>query len=120
MDFSNMHQGIYGVLKTFKLTKKDLKKFSLDIIISMYFIKYILDSISIIKSIQITRSKKTFNIKNFFLPCIIYSVNRLEELQSNLQIKFYKLNYKKTNFSSKIIFILTLLIFIVSIFKEVM
>lgn len=120
MDFSIMHQGLYGVLKILKKTKINLEEFSLDIVISIYFIKYFLNSITKINQIQFKRGKRIFNIKNLFLPCIIYSINELKQLQYNLQIKFYKLNYQRVNFKSKMIFALVLIIFIVSIFKEVM
>ena len=39
MDFCSMHQGVYGIVKIFKKSKKDLEKISLDIIISLYFNK---------------------------------------------------------------------------------
>ena len=119
MDFCSMHQGVYGIVKIFKKSKKDLEKLSLDIIISLYFIKYILESMTKVKQIQVSRGKKIFNIKNLFLPSVLYSINRLEQLQTNLEIKFYKLNYKKVDFKSRIIFILMLLIFVVAVFKEV-
>ena len=119
MDFCNMHQGIYGIIKIFKRSKKNLEKFSLDFVISLYFIKYILESMTKIKQIQLSRGKKSFNIKNLFLPCILYSINKLEQLQSSLEMKFYKLNYKKVDFKSSIIFIFMLFIFVISVFKEV-
>ena len=73
-----------------------------------------------IKEIQNINGKRNYNIKNMVLPQIIYTINELENLQCNLKIKLYKLDYKKINLVSKIIFVLIFMMFIICLFKEVM
>ena len=120
MSFGNMHQGIYGVLKPLKRINVDLEKFSFDITLSIHFIKFFLQSRQMIKEIQNINGKRNYNIKNMVLPQIIYTINELENLQCNLKIKLYKLDYKKINLVSKIIFVLIFMMFIICLFKEVM
>ena len=46
-------------------------------------------------------------------------INKLDELQENLKVKFYKLNNKKIDLKSKLICILFLIFFVICVFKEV-
>lgn len=119
MNFSDLHNGIYGVLKPLKRNNLDIEKFSLDIALSIYFINFLMESKDEIKKVQQMNGIKRINIKNFILPSVVYSINQLEKLQSNLKVKFYKLNYKNANIYSKLILILFVLLFIVCVYKEV-
>ena len=118
--FSELHSGIYGILKPLKRRNFDIEKISLDVTLSIYFINFLMESKNEIKKFQQINGIKRRNIKNFVLPRIFYSINQLDNLQSDLKVKFYKLNYKKVNIFSKIILILFILLFSICIFKEVM
>lgn len=119
IEFRSLHEGIYGCLLPLKKSKIDIEVFSLDVALSIYYIKFLLESTDKIKVAQQTNGKKIINVKNYLIPSFIYSINELEQLQDNLKIKFYKLNYKKANFISKFILILFILLFIVCVYKEV-
>lgn len=120
MNFSTLHEGIYGILKFLEKYKINVENLSLDITLSIYFIYFFMNSKNNIINIQEINGIKKINIKNVIIPSITYCVNQLDILQSNLKIKFYKLNYKKINIYSKIILVLFILLFIACIFKEVM
>lgn len=118
-DFKSMHEGFYGVLLPLKKINLDVEKISLDMTLSIWFIKFLMESKDEIKYSQILKSKKVINIKNLILPCIIYSINKLDILQNNLKIEFYKLKYKRINLRSKILLGMFLMLFVVCLFKEV-
>jgi len=118
-DFRSLHEGLYGILLPLKIVKLNVENVSLYLTLILYFIKLLIDAKDEIKKRQIMRGKKTLNVISFIISSFIYSKSKLNILQDNLKIKFYKLNYKKVNLRSKIIFFLFLLIFIISIFKEV-
>ena len=118
-NFKSIHEGLYCLLLPLKKLNINIEKISLDVTLSIYFVKFLIESKDKIKKMQIIKGKKIINIKNYLLPRLIYSTNKLEVLQSNLKIQFYRLNYKKTNLLSKIILILSLLMFIICIYKEV-
>lgn len=119
MNFCDLHMGIYGILKPLKRYGFNIEKISLDITLSIYFINFLMESNCEIKKVQKINGIKKINVKNLILPSIIYSINQLDKLQSNLKVKFYKLNYKKANISSKIILILFILLFVICVYKEV-
>ena len=119
MNFCDLHMGIYGILKLLKRYGFNIEKISLDITLSIYFINFLIESNCEIKEVQKINGIKKINVKNLILPSIIYSINQLDKLQSDLKVKFYKLNYKKANIYSKAILILFILLFIVCIYKEV-
>ena len=119
IEFNSLHQGLYGFLLPIKKLNLNVEKISLDITLSLYFMKFLIKSKEKIKTAQIINGKKITNIKNFVLPSIIYSINKINCLQDNLKVKFYKLNYKKVNFSSKVVFILFVALFVACLFKEV-
>lgn len=116
-NFREMHEGIYGLLLPFK--RFNIEKFSLTIVMSLYYIKCLSDSFDNVKRAQILCGKRKFNIKNYFLPAIICSINKLNKKEENLKIEFYKLNYKNSNMRSKILLVLFIVLFIVCIIKEV-
>lgn len=120
MNFSSLHEGVYGILKFLKKYDVNVENLSLDITLSIYFIRFFMNSKDHIMKVQNINGIKKINMKNLIMPSIIYSINQLDKLQNNLKIKFYKLRYKKVNIYSKVILILFVLLFIVCIFKEVM
>lgn len=120
IDFRSLHEGLYGVLHPLKLLKKvNIEELSFDITCAIYFIKFIMESKEKTIKSQFINGRKTLNVKNYIFPRLFYCVNELNKLKVNLKVKFYKLNYKKSNFNSKIVFVMFLLLFIGCIIKEV-
>lgn len=119
IDFKSMHTGLYGIFKPLQKININVEKFSLDLTISLYFIKFLITSKSVIKLSQTINGKNTINLKNFILPRFIYSINQLNILQDSLKIKFYRLDYKKNDLKSNIALILILMLFVICLFKEV-
>ena len=119
IEFEGLHQALYGLILPLKKLNIDVEKISSDVALSLYFITYVMNSKDEIKKIQMLRGKKTINIKNFLLPSLFYSINNLDRLQDGLKIKLYKLNYKKTNFGSKLLLIIFILLFVAILYKEV-
>lgn len=119
IEFRELHEGLYGILFPIKKLNVNIEKISLDIVLSIYFIKFFSMSSQEIKCFQKTNGKTRFSFKHKVFPMIIYSVNKLENLQNNLKIQFYQLNYTKINIHSIIILVLTIIFFVVCILKEV-
>lgn len=118
--FSEMHEGIYGILIPIKRLNINVENFSLDCVMSIYFIKFLITARKNIDISQTLNGKKKFNLKNKIFPMVIFSINELQNLQNKLKIQFYQLNYKKVNIRSRFVLILMVIFFIVCIFKEVM
>lgn len=119
IEFREIHKGLYGILLPVKKLNVNIEKISLDIVLSIYFIKFLFMSNQEIKYFQKINGKTRFNFRHKVFPRIIYSVNKLENLQNNLKIQFYQLNYAKINMRSIIILVLAIIFFIVCIIKEV-
>ena len=119
INFRSLHAGIYGCLLPLKRIKNNIEVFSFEIVLSIYFIKFLLESTDKIKCVQLINGKRKKNIKNYFIPSFICAINDLEKLQDSLKIKFYKLNYKKSDLKSKLILIFFIIFFVVCMFKEV-
>lgn len=119
MEFGEIHEGLYGILLPIKKLNVNIEKISLDIVLSIYFIKFLALSNKQIQCFQKINGKTGFDFKHRVFPSIVYSVNKLENLQNNLKIQFYQLKYTKINIRSIIILCLTIIFFIVCIFKEV-
>lgn len=119
LEFRDLHHGIYGILIPIKIFGINIEKISFKLVVSIYFIKFLFNFNENIEMSQVLSSKRKFNLKNNFFPMIINCVNQLETLQDNLKIQLYRLNYKKSNVCSRIIFLLVVFFFIVCIFKEV-
>lgn len=119
VNFGDLHIGLYRLVYPFKILNVNIEKLSYDIVLLMYFYKFVCDSKAEVKRKQVLFGKKSFNIKNSIMPRIINAIQGLENFENSLKIKFYKLENKKIDFKSKIILCLFIIIFIVSIFKEV-
>ena len=117
--FRELHEGIYMILRPLKILNVNIEKFSFDCTISIFFIKYLITADKEIKISQTINGKRKLNLKNKLFPMLVFTINELESLQNNLKIKLYQLNYKKMNIRSKIVLVLTIIFFVVSIFKEV-
>jgi len=107
------------ILKPIKIPNINIEKLSFDFTSSIFFIKYLISSEKEIKIIQTINGKRKLNFKNKFFPMLMFSVNKLESLQNKIKIKLYQLNNKKMNIRSKIVLVLTIIFFVVSIIKEV-
>lgn len=116
-DFSEMHEAIYGLCFPFK--KLDIERFSFDITLSLNFIKFWFDSSEQIRKIQTMNGRRSFSLKNFVVPRLIWTIKSLNKLQLLLNLNFYDLKYRRWNLKSKFMLLLFLLFFIVCIFKEV-
>ena len=119
MEFREIHEGLYGILLPIKKLNINIEKISLDIVLSIYFIKFLSMSNQQITCFQKINGKTRFNFRHKVFPRIIYSVNKLENLQNNLKIQFYQLDCARTNIRSIIILALAIVFFVVCIFKEV-
>jgi len=113
INFRSMHEGLNGIFLPLKILKINVEKFSFDITLSFYFIKFLFESKEKIKYVQ------KITVKNYIFSRLLYAINQLEKMQDNLKIKFYKLNYKKSSFLSKIVMLLFIFLFVICIFKEV-
>lgn len=118
-DFNGLHNSLYVFFKPLRLFKVDIENFSFNVTLALYFFCFLSESQLKIKNAQIFRGKRSLNIRNFIFPCILYSINKLNELQDNLKIKFYKLNNKKTDLKSMIMLVASLVLFIICLYKEV-
>lgn len=119
INFIDLYEGLYGIFFPVEKMNINIKKLCLDVSLAIYFIKFLIESKENIKFAQKLNGKSTLNIKNYFLPRIIYATNKLDLLKENLKIKFYNFEYKKSNFKSKIVLIIFTIFLILLIFKEV-
>lgn len=119
IDFNSLHQSIYVLIYPFKKLNINIENLSLDIVLTLYFINYLFDSKIEIKNRQLLRGRTKINIKNFVLPRLIYSSNKINEFQNNLQLKFYKLNHKQVDLKSFIILLIFISMFVICLIKEV-
>jgi len=119
INFSQLHQAIYGCLKPLEKAKVNVEQISFDIVISLFFLKSLMKNKRRISEIQKLYVKKQLNLKNYILPILINSSNELNEFQFHLKTKFYKLSYKGNNWFSKFVLIAFMVVFIFVVFKEV-
>lgn len=121
-EFKSLHEGVYGLLLPLKKIKINIEKLSLDISLSFMFIKYLVSAKERIDEMQTVESQLKIRLKRSlklkFLG-FLNAINCLEIFEEGLKIKFYTLNYKKNNWSSKILLAFFIILFIVCFFKEV-
>lgn len=118
ISFEELHETLYMFLSMFKKNNK-VEQITFDLTLACYFIKILIFSSEEIDKRQVINGKNKKNIKNFILPRLIYSIYKLNQIQENFKINFYKINYNKVNLKSKIILTIFLIIFVACIFKEV-
>lgn len=119
IDFSQLHQSIYGCLKPLERMKLNVEGISFDILVSLFFLKNLINNKQKLSETQKIYGKRQLNLKNYIVPIFINASNELNEFQYHLKTKFYKLSYKKSEFFSKIILITFVILFIFVLFKEV-
>lgn len=118
-DFKGLHKGLHSLIYPLKKLNVNIEKVSYNMTIMFYFYKFICDSKAKVKGKQILFNKKSFSVKKYILPRIICALEDLENFENSLKINFYKLDNKKIDLKSKIILFIFIVIFIVSVFKEV-
>ena len=117
VNFNDIYMGIYSLLKPFK--KFNIQKFSYDFTISLYFIKFLFESKEEIYKLQLLNGKKSFSLKYYFKPRLIYSINKLIDFELSKRSGQHVLLNKKNDFKSKLVLIIFLLFCILVVFKEV-
>lgn len=116
-NFDELHEALYGLIRPLKVI--DTKRASFNIALSIYLIKFFLESSYKIKKIQTISCNQRNNLYKEFLSRIIYSTQKLDEFELRLKLNFYTLKYKKVDLKSKIILLTFVLFLIVCLFKEV-
>ena len=116
-NFKELNEALYGILSIFR--KKDIDNTCYDISMSLYLIKYFIESKQYIKERQLFYKKRIFGFKYSFFPRVIYTINALEELKFKLKANHYTMMPTKSNFKSKIVIIASFAFFVICIFKEV-
>lgn len=115
--FNELHQAIFGILKTLKFL--NIEKASLNIALSIYLIKFYIDSKSVVQQLR----RDGYGLKIPFwkiIPLrISHSISEFEKFVFRLKLNFYKLRYKKSNVKSKLLLLVFIILFIICLFKEV-
>lgn len=117
--FFDLHSAIYTLIKPLNCFNVDLKRISYDISIYILFFAILLKSGDLIKSNQCSQKRKSYGIKKYILPRLFLSIDKIHEFEDNLKLKFYNLKLEKINYTSLIMLILVVMLFISVVFKEV-
>ena len=118
-NFNDLHFAMYKICSLFKFKKYDYEKISYNLTVNIYFLKYFLYSGDEIKNSQFMCGRNNYNLKRFYFPRILYSTEKVRLLEENLNLKFYKLEYRKINSQSLILIICFVVLIVIAIFKEV-
>ena len=113
-----MTNGVKTLLKPL-IKKIDVDIVSYNIVSFIYFIKFYINSKKIILSKRKNKICYKFSFKYNILPRILFAINELKKIESNLKLNFYEIKVENKNAKSKGLLIAFLLTFIVVIFKEV-
>ena len=117
--FYKLNNSIYTLLTPLEKLKVNTQKISYNL---TYFIMFIITwnkSKAVFKNIQLKKGYKSYNFKNYFLPRMFYSSNKLCEINNTLKIRYYQNHKENVNLESIILTMIFLLIFIIAIKKEV-
>ncbi len=117
--FYKLNNSIYTLLTPLEKLKVNTQKISYNL---TYFIMFIITwnkSKAVIKNIQLKSGYKSYNFKNYFLPRMFYSSNKLCEINNTLKVRYYQNHKENVNLESIILTMIFLLIFIIAIKKEV-
>lgn len=117
--FEEINLILYYILSPLKYLKINISKLSFDISISLYLIKKFFDSKNKINYLKNTFYKKKCSIYDSLSSKIIYAIDETLKLENSLEMEFYKINKMNINLKSKIIFLVIMILFIISIIKEV-
>ena len=115
--FNELHEAIYGSLLPFRIF--NIEKLSFNICIFLKFFKFWFDSKNQLKKLQSEEGNAYLSFDKIIFSRFIYSINNLNKFDLRLKINFYKSKYKKCNFKSRVIILISILFFILCIFKEV-
>ncbi len=117
--FEKIDGAIYKLLSPLKKTGLNIDSLSYNLTLYIYFVKYIVDSGDKIKKARKLFGKKGIHIKELLIPRFLYSLEETNKLENNLKINFYTRRVEKINSNSIVILSIFIILFIISIFKEV-
>ena len=119
VNFSKLVSGIKTLFKF--ILKRENNKFSYNLVIFIYFVKYYIGSKRKIFDKYSFKQKifYNFSLKHNILPRVFLSATKINKLESSLKLKFNKYNLEEIKKSSNIILCIFVLLFIVVFFKEV-
>ena len=118
-NFEKLHSGIYSLLSHFKKGIKNLDSISFDITMSFYYINFLLESKNYIKELKKSKIKKYNFIKYNLIPRLIFADNESKKFINALKLNFYNIKKEKKNLKSKVFVFLSLILFVLTILKEV-
>ena len=110
---------IYTILFPLKLFTFNIKKITYNITLTMYFLKFLISSKMEIKQLQLMKNKTIHNIRNFFMPRLMISINNMKNIENSLKLNYFELKADKLNFKSILLLIIFMCLFSVVVFKEV-
>jgi len=116
---SNALYTLFYPLKKFKKYFYNLDKMIYIFVSYLYFCDYFFESGIYIKNVQLFRGKKTNDLKYKFLPSLFYSSNKVLQLEENLNLNFYELKKEKQDMKSMCVVICFIILFVITLFKEV-
>ncbi len=119
INFQKLHSGIYRLIKPLKIFKLNVEAISFNMTVYIYFLIYYSESKDEIKYIHRIKNRKSYGLKNYLLPRVLLSINKIEELVVNLKIRFYNVKKEKFNIKSIILPLLFVILFFIVVFKEV-
>lgn len=119
MNLRQIGNGLYTMLYPLNKLKINLQKLVINITVYIVFLKELINSKTRIIETQKTKGLKKYNFKNYFIPRLVYSIEEAKSLENSFKIGNYKLRVDKFNFISGLICILSVIMFIIVLFKEV-
>ena len=72
IDFKSLNNGFYTILFPLKMFGLNILNISYNMTLAVYFLEFMINSSIEIKNIQLLKNKRTNNLKNFFLPRILF------------------------------------------------
>ena len=119
IDFKSLNNGFYTILFPLKMFGLNILNISYNMTLAVYFLEFMINSSIEIKNIQLLKNKRTNNLKNFFLPRILFVSNKINQLESNLKLNFFEISIDRFNFKSIILLLLFIILFLTIVVKEV-
>lgn len=111
--------GIYTIVFPFVKKKANLDKIAYNVSLFIYFLLCLMNSDEEIQQIQKLRNYKRFNIKYYFLPRLIFAIDKMTKLETNLKFNYFKPKKEKSSLVSNFLLLFVLILFISVVFKEV-
>ena len=114
----NLISGIDTLIKS--ITKKETKTISYDIALTLYFLKFYINSSEELNKKYTKRVFiNKFSLKYYIFPKIFISIDKIKKLENSLKLKCYTPKFEKNSIKSNILLFVVLMLFIVVIIKEV-